>query len=139
MSGLRVAMPTAARKCNTHVTNETKTMKLEAIEEFQVSARWTITRGSIVRLAGGGPEYRGADGQPHRYTLPGRWRIRAIFRSGRRHHRHFVEVHGLDLGGTYGPLLVDGKSYRSAAGLLVRPYRIKKPRSRRPVAAGPAR
>ena len=101
-------------------------MKLEEIESFQATTRWTITAGDVVRFAGGGPEFVGDDGERHRLTLPGRWRVKRILRSGRTRHRHFLEVSGIDrTGGTY-VVLVHGKPYRSVAGLFIKPYRLKR-------------
>lgn len=110
-------------------------MKLEEIEEFQVSPRWKIEPGAIVRLSGGGPQYTDPSGEKRRYTLPGAYRVRAIYRAGRVRHRFYLEVSGIDrIGGTY-TVFVGGKPYRSAAGLLVRPYRLKRQRSQRHAAA----
>ena len=113
-------------------------MKLIEVEHLQISKRWRIEPGAVVKFAGGGPQFIGDDVEPHRLTLPGRFRVRAIYRAGRVRHRYFIEAVGLDrVSGVY-TVLVSGPAYRSPAGLMIRPYRIKKPRSRQRVAAGPA-
>lgn len=103
-------------------------MKLTEIESFNATSRWAIRPGSLVRFGGGGPEFIGSDGEKHRMTLPGTYRVKSIHRAGRTRHRYFLEVSGVDrVSGTY-TAFVAGPPYRSKTGLMIRPYRLKRPK-----------
>lgn len=92
-------------------------MNLQPIEQWRPTPRVPLAAGTRVRFCGGGPIYRGS-----RFTLPGLFRVQAVYRSG---SRVFLEVQGLDrVGGTY-IVLVAGRSYRRF-GVLWRPYKVRR-------------
>lgn len=96
------------------------------IESWQLSPRVIITKGSVIRISGGGPEYKMDDGQIHRMTLPGQFTVLRILKK-KRSTRRWLEVRGLNkTAGTY-IIFVDGRPY-SNLGITWKPYRIKRVR-----------
>ena len=91
---------------------------------FQLSSRRTLEIGDRLRFAGGGPTYRGDDGEQHRIPLRGVFVLRAVLHRGR---RTWLEVRETDRHGRLGAVrtvYVAGRAYRRA-GLLIRPYRVR--------------
>lgn len=102
-------------------------MKLIEVQEFKASNRWTIQRGSTVKFGGGGLEYV-TDGEKHRMRMAGTYRVRRIYQAkvrGRSSFRVFLEVRGDR--GTF-TVFVHGPAYRSEAGPMSRPYRVRRAR-----------
>src|SRR5688572_20739798 len=92
----------------------------------QIESSDLVKPGSVVRFSGGGPFFV-SGGQKNRLTLPRLFRVQAVFK---KRPRIYLEVFGLEkVGGIY-TVFVEGKPYRSEAGLRMRPYRVKRKRVR---------
>lgn len=93
-------------------------MPLSEISSVRLSPRVTIRPGDVVRLSGGGPEYKSQDGSIHRYRMPGQYLVKRLYQSGQ---RVWVDVSGL--GGCH-TVFISGKPYRRAC-LVHKPYKVK--------------
>ena len=95
---------------------------MQRLDEFQISPRVTVARGSRVRFVGLGPVWNGGGAR-----LPGVFIVRSIFRKGQR-----VWLEALGPAGTY-LVFVSGRAYRrpDVPEVLWRPYKVRRVAARR--------